>query len=122
MTGNSAAALRISNPSPNRGSVRPSWPDFFRSIFPEKTAPNVAAIVRTTVRSAEYVLAGQKALSARSLINALRSPIGPQVLDAIAGDAQWRACERRLLEIRELELELQNLEQKRSELMRDLRR
>lgn len=106
----------VSNLGANRGAVDLSWRGLFRGIFPENTAANVATFARTGVRAAEYVVAGESQPSTRALINLLRSPIGAQVLDVLAGDADWRAVERRLLEIHELELELKNLEQKKRHL------
>lgn len=98
------------------------WRDVLKSLFPVNTAAYVASLTRTSVGAIEHVMRGRNGLSSRALANLLRSPVGPRVLDAIAGDAEWRSIERRRLRIAELESELQTLEQKRRELADDLSR
>jgi len=88
-----------------------SWRKLFKALFPVSTAPCAASFMRTNVRAAEHVMSGRNGPSARALINLLRSSVGPQVLDAIVGEVDWRANERRLLRIADLENQLE--EQKR---------
>lgn len=96
------------------------WRDLLRAMFPDNTAAYTASFTQTSVGAAEHVLRGRNGLSGRALINLLRSPIGPKVLDAITDGAEWRACERRLIDIYELQNQLQNIEQKRRALERAL--
>lgn len=114
------AALLSSNPSAYKCADDFSWRELFTSIFPDNTAAYVASLTKTSVGAAEHVLRGRNGVSGRALVNLLRSPAGPKVLDAIAGDAEWRALERRLIDIVELERELQVLQLKRSELARKI--
>lgn len=88
-----------------------SWRDLFVGIFPDNTAAYVASFTRTGVRAVEHVLNGRGGPSCRAFINLLRSPVGPVILDSLLGDTDWRANERRLLRIADLELQLE--EQKR---------
>lgn len=105
-----------SNRRTNKCSVDFSWPVIFQKLFPENTAAYVASFTRTNVRAAEHVLNKRNGLGGKALVNLLRSPVGRDVLDALAGDADWRAVERRRLDIAKLEEELENLERKRREL------
>ncbi len=118
MTTFTHGASQESNTATANCSVDFFWSDLLRALFPKNTAASVASFTRTSVRAAEHVLSGRNNLGGPALVNLLRSPIGAQVIDALAGDVEWRAVERRLIEIKELELELHNLEQKRRELVR----
>jgi hypothetical protein len=120
MTTSTHATGAVSTPAPDKCSVDFFWRDFLTALFPSNTAASVASFTRTSVRAAERVLSGRNNLGGPALVNLLRSPVGSQVLDALAGDVEWRVVERRLIEIKELENELQSLEQKRRELTRDL--
>lgn len=88
-----------------------SWRDLLAGIFPEKTPAYVASLTQTSVGAAAHVLRGRNGLSGRAVVNLLRSKAGRRILDAIAGDAEWRADELRLIEIANLQLQLE--EQKR---------
>ncbi len=106
----------MSNPRRDKCADDLPWAQFFSDLFPENTAAYVASLTRTKVRAAEYVLEGRNGLGGRALANLLRSPIGPRVLNFIAGDAEWRAVEMRRLQIADLEQQLQDLELKKREL------
>lgn len=95
---NTAAA----NLGADKDSVDFCWPDLLTSIFPNNTAAYVASFTRTTVRAAEHVLSGRGGMGGRAIINLLRSPHGPDIIDAIAGGAEWRTAERTRIELAEL--------------------
>lgn len=124
MTGLAHGSAALSNKRADKCSVEIDWRGLLHSLFPEKTAAHVANFARTNVRAVEHVLAGRNGPSGSALVNLLRSPVGPRVLDAVAGEAAWRAMERRLLEIAELERrverEFTKLQQEKSELDRTL--
>lgn len=107
-----------SNAATDKCSVDFFWRDFLTALFPANTAASVATFTRTSVRAAEHVLSGRNKLGGPALVNLLRSKYGAQVLDALAGDVEWRTVELRLLEIKKLEQELQDLEQRRREITR----
>lgn len=88
-----------------------SWPVLLAKLFPEKTPAYVATFTRTSVAAVAHIMRGRNGLSGGALVNLLRSAIGPRILDAIAGDTEWRANEKRLMRIADLELQLE--EQKR---------
>lgn len=113
---------RLSYKSPHGCSANIFWRDLLLALFPEKTAFYAASYTRTSVRAVEHVLRGRNSFSGSALVNLLRSPVGPRVLDALVADVDWRAAERRLIEIESLRRELARLEQKRSDLDRDLSR
>lgn len=121
MTGLIHAHSGMSNSRSDKCSADFSWNEFFKEHFPDDTAAWVASLTRTTVRAAEHMLARRNGPGRKALENLLRSSLGPKVLDAIAGEADWRALERRQLQIIELEAQLNNLELKRRELAESLR-
>jgi hypothetical protein len=100
-----------SNLDANKCDPKKFWRDFFRQMFPEKTDASAACMTGTSVSAARQMLRGRNGISSSALINLLRSPIGDKVLDAVAGNADWRRLERRLLEIEELKTELKKREQ-----------
>lgn len=96
------AVTAESNRRTNSCSVDFFWRDLLIHLFPNNTAAYVASFTRTTVRAAEHVLSGRNGLGSIAIINLLRSPHGAEIVDAIAGDAKWRAAERTRIELAEL--------------------
>lgn len=103
----------VSNRKRYKSSHDFSWRDALKSVFPKDTAACTASFTRTSVAAAAHVMRGRNGLSGKALVNLLRSPFGDRVLDAIVGDADWRALELRLIEIAKLQ---KDTEQKRSAL------
>lgn len=70
------------------------------------------------MRAAELALQNNSGLSARAIINALRSRIGDRVLEFILGNPapMWRRAELRLMGVADLERQLEQLEQQRRHL------
>jgi hypothetical protein len=88
----------------------------------QKPAAVLAHYAGIGARAAELALQRGGGLSAPALTNALRSRVGDRVLDFLLGDPAplWRAAERRLMGVAELERELESLEQKRRHLLAEL--
>lgn len=87
------------------------WRDLFKNLFPENTAAYAASFAQTSVGAIDHVLRGRNGVSGRALANLLRSPAGPRVLDGVAGEADWRRIERRVLDIAARERELRELQE-----------
>lgn len=70
------------------------FPKLIRAIrawWPTKTAPELAAVLRCEVRSAERYLAGDRTPSAEALANLIKSEHGPKVIALIAADMPPKA-------------------------------
>lgn len=93
--------------------------DAVRIIFPIKTAPNMAATTRLSVRACEYFLSRRTGLSPNAVVALLQSEDGLTFLAALMGDAKppwWKrlkqAARKEIVqrEIEDLEKEMQAID------------
>jgi hypothetical protein len=61
-----------------------------QSLFPSKTAPEIAAIAHVSVRAVEHWMSGDREISTDALARLLRSEHGLQFLVALMGEARPR--------------------------------
>ena len=72
---NSAAVQTVGNYRPKRRSISPAM-HVARSLWPRKTAAELATITGASLRTAERWLAGERALSTSALVALIRSNTG----------------------------------------------
>lgn len=89
---------------PARGGWLSTVMRIVHGTWKAKKAMNLAAVMGTSTRAAEHVLAGRNAPSSDALIGMLRSrDMGPQLLDALLGDIDWYQQRQNLQRIGEAE-------------------
>jgi hypothetical protein len=89
---NSATGQLVGNDRPIRRSISPAM-HVARSLWPRKTAAELAEITGASVRTAERWLAGDRALSTAALAALIRSEHGLNFLVALMAGAEpawWR--------------------------------
>ena len=80
-----------------------------RSIFPHKTAENIAAYTGLQTRSAEFFLSRKSTLNSDAVVSLLQTKHAGEVLRALMGEDQFKLMwerERLRFEIEKLEREM----------------
>jgi hypothetical protein len=92
VSANSATGQLVGNDRPMRRSISPAM-RVARSLWPRKTAAELAEVTGASVRTAERWLAGDRALSTAALAALIRSEQGLDFLVALMAGAEpawWR--------------------------------
>lgn len=88
--------------------------DILRSIFPTKTAENLAAITNTSVRGWEYSLSQRRKISLESFLALLDTRHGPEILNAALEHSKqpWVRDFRRMWQLAELKDQQRKLQKR----------
>lgn len=78
-----------------------------RTIFPAKTAANMASLTGLQMRACEYFLSRKTSLSSDAVVAFLQSEEGLIALEALMGDArpEWWKALKRAIEIEKIKAE-----------------
>lgn len=84
-----------------------------RTMWPKKTAANVAYLTGVSERAVQFWLAGETRMSLENVVALLKTEAGYEILEAILGDdckAEWWIVTRTAWDVRKMRKEIKNQE------------